>query len=124
MKAHLIDTHLLVPRSRSSAKVKVKYQGHVSKKMGVSEALVFHKQILCMSAFLHTELTGQSVTVERFRPSKASSFVLFIRMERKGAYCCTFVCHSVFPSVCLSVQTSHGYLSMYRAEPFYKLYHF
>ena len=30
MKAHLIDTHLLVPRSRSSAKVKVKYQGHVS----------------------------------------------------------------------------------------------
>ena len=31
MKAHLIDTHL-VPRSRSSAKVKVKYQGHVSQK--------------------------------------------------------------------------------------------
>ena len=30
MKAHLINTHLLVPRSRSSAKVKVKYQGHVS----------------------------------------------------------------------------------------------
>ena len=39
MKAHLIDTHLLVPRSRSSAKVKVKYQGHVSQKMGVSGAL-------------------------------------------------------------------------------------
>ena len=36
MKAHLIDTHLLVLRSRSSAKVKVKYQGHVSQKMGVS----------------------------------------------------------------------------------------
>ena len=34
MKAHLNDTHLLV--SRSSAKVKVKYQGHVSQKMGVS----------------------------------------------------------------------------------------
>ena len=43
MKAHLIDTHLLVPRSRSSAKVKVKYQGHVSQEMGVSGALVFHK---------------------------------------------------------------------------------
>ena len=41
MKAHLIDTHLLVPRSRSSAKVKVKYQGHISQKMGVSGALVF-----------------------------------------------------------------------------------
>ena len=46
MKAHLIDPHLLVPRSSSSAKVKVKYQGHVSQKMGVSGALVFHKQIL------------------------------------------------------------------------------
>ena len=42
MKAHLTDTHLLVPRS----KVKVKYQGHVSQKMGVSGALVFHKHIL------------------------------------------------------------------------------
>ena len=46
MKAHLIDTHLLVPRSRLSAKVKVKYQGHVSQKMGVSGAFVFHKHIL------------------------------------------------------------------------------
>ena len=36
MKAHLIDTHLLTPKSRSSSKVKVKYQGHVSQKMGVS----------------------------------------------------------------------------------------
>ena len=34
MKAHLIDTHLVVPRSRLSAKVKVRYQGHVSQKMG------------------------------------------------------------------------------------------
>ena len=33
-------------RSRSSAKVKVKFQGHVSQKMGVSGALVFHKHIL------------------------------------------------------------------------------
>ena len=46
VKAHLIDTHLLVSRSRSSAKVMVKYQGHVSEKMGVSGALVFHKHIL------------------------------------------------------------------------------
>ena len=49
MKAHLIDADLLVPRSRSSAKVKVKYQCHVSQKMAVSGALVFHKHIL----FLH-----------------------------------------------------------------------
>ena len=46
MNAHLIDTHLLLPRSRSSAKIKVKYQDHVSQKMGVSGALVFHKHIL------------------------------------------------------------------------------
>ena len=46
MKAYLIDTHLLLPRSRSSAKVKVKYQGHVTQKMGVSGALVFRKHIL------------------------------------------------------------------------------
>ena len=41
-----MDTHLLVPRSRSSTKVKVKYQGHVSQKMGVSGALVFYKHVL------------------------------------------------------------------------------
>ena len=46
MKTHLIDTHLLVPKSRSSAKVKVSYQGHISQKMAVSGALVFHKHIL------------------------------------------------------------------------------
>ena len=45
MKAHLIDTHL-VPKSRSSAKVKVKYQGHVSQKMGDLDALVFHKHLV------------------------------------------------------------------------------
>ena len=32
MKAYLINMHLLVPRSRSSAKVKVRYIGHISKK--------------------------------------------------------------------------------------------
>ena len=41
MKAHLVNTHRLVTRSRSSAKVNVKYQGHVSQKMGVLGALVF-----------------------------------------------------------------------------------
>ena len=46
MKAHLIDTHLLVPGTRSSAKIKVTYQGHVSQKIGVSGTLVFNKHIL------------------------------------------------------------------------------
>ena len=40
MKAYLIDTHLLV--LRSSAKVKVKYQGHVSQKMGVFSGEYFN----------------------------------------------------------------------------------
>ena len=62
MKAHLIETHLLVIMSRLSAKVKVKYQGHVPQIMGVSGALVFHKHILylhtffpfCLDSFLRT----------------------------------------------------------------------
>ena len=46
MKAHLIDTHLLVPRSGSSAKVKVKYQDHVSQKMGVSGGISISQTLL------------------------------------------------------------------------------
>ena len=34
MKAYLINMYLLAPRSRSSAKVKVKYKGYVSQKNG------------------------------------------------------------------------------------------
>ena len=34
MKAYLINMHLLVPRSRSYAKVKVIYKGYISKKNG------------------------------------------------------------------------------------------
>ena len=46
MKAYLINMHMLLPRSRSSAKVKVKYKGFISQKMAVSGAIVFHKHIL------------------------------------------------------------------------------
>ena len=38
--------HLLVPRSRSSAKVKVKYKGYISQKMAVLGAFLFRKHIL------------------------------------------------------------------------------
>ena len=34
MNAYLINMHLLVPRSRSSAKIKVKYNGYISQKNG------------------------------------------------------------------------------------------
>ena len=46
MKAYLIIMHLLVPRSRSSAKVKVKYKGYIPQKMAVSGTFVLHKHIL------------------------------------------------------------------------------
>ena len=46
MKAYLINMHLLVSRSRSSAKVRVKYKGYISQKMAVSGAFMFHKHIL------------------------------------------------------------------------------
>ena len=36
MKAYLINIHLLVPWSRSSAKFKVKYKGYISQKMAIS----------------------------------------------------------------------------------------
>ena len=40
----------LVPKSRSSVKVKVKYQGYKVKKMAVAWAFMFHKHILFVSA--------------------------------------------------------------------------
>ena len=46
MKAYLINMHLLVPRSRPSAKVKVIYKGCISQKMAVSGAFMFHEHIL------------------------------------------------------------------------------
>ena len=45
--------HLLVPRSRSSAKVKVKYKGYISQKMAVLGAFVFHKHVLLQSIITH-----------------------------------------------------------------------
>ena len=71
MKAHLIDTHLLVPRSRSSAKVK--YQGHISKKEnGCFEGISFSQKYLVL--FLHSpfyppiSLVQQCLTLSRTSP--------------------------------------------------------
>ena len=51
MKAYLINMHLLVPRSRSPAKVKIKYKGYISQKVAISGAFVFHKYILVFFVF-------------------------------------------------------------------------
>ena len=56
MKAYLINMHLLVPKSRSSAKVKVKYEVYISQKIAFSGAFMFHKHILLflkLSSMLH-----------------------------------------------------------------------
>ena len=81
MKAHLIDTHLLVPRSRSSAKVKVNY--HVSQKMGVSGALVFHKHILF---FFKTEHLKDQLEqyIEEYNKKHNNVVKLYRNPERLG----------------------------------------
>ena len=56
MKAYFINMHLLVPRSRSSVKVKVKFKGYISQKMAVSGAFVFHKHILLFFFFFERKL--------------------------------------------------------------------
>ena len=90
MKAHLIDTHLLVPRSKSSAKVNVNYQGHVSQKRDVSGAFVFHKHILFFSVinfyeiaskdvnpFLHTCICFRKTLWKKVKLLRMSNFTFF-----------------------------------------------
>ena len=52
MKAHLIDIHLLVAKSRSSATVKVKYQGHISHNMAFSRGISVSLTHLAPTCFL------------------------------------------------------------------------
>ena len=73
MKAYLIHMHLLLPSSRSSAKIKVKYNGYISQKMAASGAFVFHKHILLKLVivwygakhFLNDLLTSKAVIDHR-----------------------------------------------------------
>ena len=62
MTEHLINTHLLVLRSRSSVKLKVIYQGYISQKIAVSGAFVFHKYILFSIALLLRNLISKFIT--------------------------------------------------------------
>ena len=52
MKAYLINMHLLAPRSRSSAKVKVRYKGYISQKMVVSGGIRVSQTHLVQKGFL------------------------------------------------------------------------
>ena len=89
MKAHLINTHLLVPRSRSSAKVQVKYQGHVSLKMGVSGALVFHKRILVF--FLTRVFTQNYSFAEKLWHQVVALLSLFSHNIFEGHLCLEYL---------------------------------
>ena len=50
MKAYLINMHLLVQRSRSSAKVKVRYKGYISQKMAISGGIRVSQTHLVISS--------------------------------------------------------------------------
>ena len=93
MKAHLINTHLLVPRSRSSAKVKVKYQDHFTQKMGVSAALMFHKQILFSSTFY---LVYQAKQTEMSVINKHVQVCTSYYFSRLLILCCRGISHKLY----------------------------
>ena len=105
MKAYLINIHLLVPRSRSSPKVKVKYKGYISQKMAVSWAFMFHKHILLISIFescyenkleLNIENCLKSklctVHISSVIPMKLPSFENLIGKGLIGGFCFNSVC--------------------------------
>ena len=60
VKVHLFDTHLLVLSSRSSAKVKVKYEGHILKKIAYLGKLLFHKDCFRLLVSLFSFLCRMS----------------------------------------------------------------
>ena len=68
LKAHLIYTHLLVPRSRSSAKVKVEYQGHISQKLAIWGHYVSQTHLIVLF-FFHRDLAARNCLVSSCNPS-------------------------------------------------------
>ena len=64
MKAHPINTHLPIPRSSSSSKVKDKNQGNISQKIAVSGALVVHKSLF-YGRSLHVRHTAGALKISK-----------------------------------------------------------
>ena len=84
MKAYLINMHLLVPRSRSCAKVKVKCKGYTSQKMAVSGAFMFHKHILFflqLSFFYQNPILSLKYLLSANALGKVFSFVVLYRVK-------------------------------------------
>ena len=91
-----MDTHLLVPRPRSSAKVKVKYQGHVSQRMGVSGTSQTHLVL--------TPIFSGSLLI--FGTWTGALFVSCVKENSCVIYNCRSPCIVVFGVViCLIIYT-------------------
>ena len=67
MKAYLINMHLLVPRSRSSAKVKVKCKGYISQKKGRSGGIHVSQTHLVFFSIL--QLVGDFIEEKCISPT-------------------------------------------------------
>ena len=78
MKAHLIETHLLDPRSRSSAKIRVTYQGHISPKMAVLGALVFYKNIFFLQNLYEIATFRCLLWTSKFHATRYHTILFFL----------------------------------------------
>ena len=79
MKTYLINMHLLVPRSRSSAKVKVKYKGYISQKIGRFWAICVSQTHLVLFLFYCNAIHLSFISLRK----KASRFFLSSRLSFK-----------------------------------------
>ena len=75
MKAHLINTHQQVPKLRSSAKVKAKYQGHISQNWPFLVLLSFTTLSEKRSSIYKTTMT-------LYDPEKKDLKILWIKRRK------------------------------------------
>ena len=85
MKAYLINMHLLVPKSRSSAKVKFKYKGYISQKIRFGGIRVLQTHLVdftntsCLKSYLktpdpHVPVNKKKMDDNSMQPSKDAVF--------------------------------------------------
>ena len=81
MSIHCDKTFLMVPNSRSPVKVKVEYQGHISQKLAVAGALVFHRHRHLVFFFLAHDSVASYRESGILTLSQTTNFKLF-QIER------------------------------------------
>ena len=109
--------HLLVPRSRSSSKVKVKYKGYFFQKMAVSGAFLFHKHILlCFRC--GDKWTGVRCETENSELSrKYLYFMVYFYVVSMYLHWMK-ICHISYFHMVLSIFSKYSYCT----EKFYMLF--